>query len=58
MVIIECQKPPTLKGRGVVHVGSMEIKDNGAGYFDEDKNPVGYEVDFGFSEFYDEEDAE
>ncbi len=28
------------------------------GYFDEDKNPVGYEVDFGFSEFYDEEDEE
>ena len=28
------------------------------GYFDENENPVGYEVDFGFSEFYDEEDEE
>ena len=33
-------------------------KYNEYGYFDEDKNPVGYEVDFGFSEFYDEEDEE
>lgn len=28
------------------------------GYFDENKNPVGYEVDFGFRDFYDEEDEE
>lgn len=45
-------------GSWVVHIGRMEIKDNGAGYFDENENPVGYEVDFGFSEFYDEEDEE